>query len=391
VLRDVLVIQNNRRSSRIMIHNIVFIISSLFLLAAANVGAYVPVPRFNITILSGQSSRLNCSRDYTHPVEWYHEPVGSGIENLVYALSNIYGYYRSRGRHKIVKGTHDLLVSNATESEAGVYTCKDADLGMNVDTYSLIVLQSRPHCTSNRSLNNVLVDNDCALTPDHIELNCSVTYRGNFEPVLKWRHSTQPDILVSMSTSQHQVNSVVTSTLELKPQFHFNGTYFICSVEDLVSDSHIGMCSTQNITIAYIFQPATTISEDAKTITCVANTSSKHCVYRWLGNHVPTNVNIESPNQTLPLDESLNNLRCETKCRIGSDDCSVTSSIYSSSTHKKKIAKEGYSVSWIILYVISTVLVIGLMLLCIISIFRKYNTYVLPEVIYTYYLLLEIY
>ena len=88
--------------------------------------------------------------------------------------------------------------------------------------------------------------------------------------------------------------------------------------------------------IADIFQPAITISEDATTVTCVANTSSQHCVHRWHGNHVPTNVNIESLNQTLPLDESLNNLRCETKCRIRGDECSVTSSFYSSSTQQSK-------------------------------------------------------
>ena len=97
---------------------------------------------------------------------------------------------------------------------------------------------------------DLLVDNDCALTPDYVQLNCSVAYRGNFAPVLRWRHSAQLDIVVSTFTSQRQANSVATSILQLKPEFQMNGTYFICSVEEFVSESQSVTCLTQNLTVA---------------------------------------------------------------------------------------------------------------------------------------------
>ena len=90
--------------------------------------------------------------------------------------------------------------------------------------------------------------------------------------------------------------------------------------------------------IADIFHPTTRISEDSNTATCFANTSSQQCEYRWYGTHVPTNGTFyrESSNQTLQLDESLNHLRCETKCRIRGEECIVTSSDFSLSTLESK-------------------------------------------------------
>ena len=70
---------------------------------------------------------------------------------------------------------------------------------------------TKPMCTSNTSLTRVLVENDCDLEPDHVELNCSVAYRGNIPPLLEWHHSLQSDVemeryVVNRRTSA--VNSV---------------------------------------------------------------------------------------------------------------------------------------------------------------------------------------
>ena len=106
---------------------------------AGNAGANVP--ERNVTLLVGQSTRLNCSRNIDQPVEWFHESVGIGSPNLVCTNFIIVGYYRSRGRHTLAGGTNDLLISNATDIEAGKYACKDAtDLNLVIDAYDVMVL-----------------------------------------------------------------------------------------------------------------------------------------------------------------------------------------------------------------------------------------------------------
>ena len=101
--------------------------------------------------------------------------------------------------------------------------------------------ESAPVCSSNISLSSILVDNDCSLEPDHIRLDCSVASHGNRPPVLEWRHSMDPDVIIpgDGTTSTHSVH--------LRPEFQWNGTNFICSIKDLQPPMQSRSCTTLNI------------------------------------------------------------------------------------------------------------------------------------------------
>ena len=103
--------------------------------------------------------------------------------------------------------------------------------------------ESAPVCSSNISLSSILVDNDCNLEPDHIRLDCSVASHGNRPPVLEWRHSMDPDVIIpgDGTTPIHSVH--------LRPEFRWNGTNFICSIKDLQPMMQSRSCSTTNISV----------------------------------------------------------------------------------------------------------------------------------------------
>ena len=106
-----------------------------------------------------------------------------------------------------------------------------------------VISESAPVCTSNISLSSIVVDNDCNLEPDHIRLDCSVASHGNRPPVLEWRHSMDPDVIIpgDGTTSIHSVH--------LRPEFRWNGTNFICSIKDLQPPMQRGACGTPNISV----------------------------------------------------------------------------------------------------------------------------------------------
>ena len=111
---------------------------------------------------------------------------------------------------------------------------------------------AKPLCTSNTSLTRVLVENDCNLEPDHLELNCSVPYRGNIPPSLEWHHSSNSDVemeryVVNSRTSAD--NFVAMHYMTVKLDWKFNGSNFVCSLKDVMGrNGEIG-CATRNASI----------------------------------------------------------------------------------------------------------------------------------------------
>ena len=115
-------------------------------------------------------------------------------------------------------------------------------------------------CGSNSSLTDVLVENDCHIDPDYIQLTCSLVYHGNKPPSLTWHHSSMNDIshhsfhdTMPSSIFSHQSttanSSVVINTLTLTSNIRLNGTHFICSVDETEAGEQSYGCATRTISV----------------------------------------------------------------------------------------------------------------------------------------------
>ena len=177
------------------------VISFFFELLTGSAGLEVSPGRATRSI--GDTVRLNCSDPEINSLHWSHVPLGSQMRTYIYNSGiGLQLKYKLGGRHSVEvddsSGSCDLLIKQLSVEDAGTYICRRDD-GEYLET-ELIILVSKPTCESNRSLADVLVDNDCGLEPDCIELTCSTGYHGNVPPAMKWRHFSDPDVIVS-STS----------------------------------------------------------------------------------------------------------------------------------------------------------------------------------------------
>ena len=176
----------------------------LFVLELLTSSAGLKVSPSRATRSISDTVRLNCSDPEINSLHWIHVPLGSQMRTYIYNSGiGLQLKYELGGRHSVEvddsSGSCDLLIKRLSVEDAGTYTCRRDD-GEYLET-ELIILVSKPTCESNSSLADVLVDNDCGLEPDCIELTCSIGYMGTYH--LLWNGAT-PRIL----TSSFQVQSV---------------------------------------------------------------------------------------------------------------------------------------------------------------------------------------
>ena len=161
----------------------------------------------------GDTVRLNCSDPLRNSLHWSHVSLGSQLRTYIYNSGlGLQLKYELGGRHSVEvddsSGSCDLLIKQLSVEDAGTYICRRDD-GEYLET-ELIILISKPTCESNSNLADVLVDNDCGLKPDSLELTCNICYLGNMPPVLEWRHSrilTSSFQVQSVSSRQHPTRS----------------------------------------------------------------------------------------------------------------------------------------------------------------------------------------
>ena len=238
------------------------------------------------------------------------------------------------GRHSVEvddsSGSCVLMIKRLQVEDAGTYICRRDD-GEYLET-ELIILVSNPTCESNSSLADVLVDNDCGLEPDCIELKCSVVYHGNIPPVIQWRHPLESDVILSSVVSHQSTPSnkiVVVNSLTRVSNIRLNGTHFVCSVDEVESGEQNYGCATRNISVMYLFNVTerrpVEISHDDQTvnISCSANTSQP-CHYRWRVTSTSSTNRIEIIGQTINLiRQDFLDMRCLAECRIRDEYCTV--------------------------------------------------------------------
>ena len=283
----------------------------------------------------GDTVRLNCSDSRTDSLNWIHGSFGSHGRTYIHISGiGMFSKYELGGRHSVEvddsSGSCDLLIKRLSVEDAGTYTCRRDD-GEYLDT-ELIILVSKPTCESNSNLADVLVDNDCGLEPDCIELTCSIGYHGNIPPALEWRHSSDPDVIVSSAMSHQSTTSnkiVVINSRTRASNIRLNGTHFVCLVDEVESGEQSYGCATRNVSVVYLFNStemrSVDISHDdqAVNIPCLANTSQP-CDYRWRVTSTSTENPIEILGQTIDLlKQDFRDMRCLAECRIRNVLCTV--------------------------------------------------------------------
>ena len=283
----------------------------------------------------GDTVRLNCSDPEINSLHWMHVSIGSQMRTCIYNSGiGLQLKYELGGRHSVEvddsSGSCDLLIKRLSVEDAGTYTCRRDD-GEYLET-ELIILVSKPTCESNSSLADVLVDNDCGLVPDCIELMCSIGYHGNIPPALKWRHSSDPAVIVSNAINQQSTTSkkiVVINSRTRASNIRLNGTHFVCSEDEVESGEQSYGCATRNVSVVYLFNSterrSIDISHDdqAVNISCLANTSQP-CHYRWRVTSTSTKNPIEILGQTIDLlKQDFRDMRCLAECRIRNVLCTL--------------------------------------------------------------------
>ena len=306
-----------------------------FVLKLLESSAGLTVSPNRATRIIGDAVRWNCSDPEINSLHWSHVPLGSQMRTYIYNSGiGVQLKYELGGRHSVEvddsSGSCDLLIQRLSVEDAGTYICRRDD-GEYLET-ELIILVSKPTCEANSSLADVLVDNDCGLEPNCIELTCNTGYHGNIPPSLEWRHSSDPDVIVSSAISQQSTTSnkiVVINSLTRALNIRLNGTHFVCSVDEVESGEQSYDCTTRNVSVVYLFNSterrSVDISHDdqAVNISCIANTSQP-CHYRWRVTSTSTKNPIEILGQTIDLlKQDFRDMRCLAECKIRNVLCTV--------------------------------------------------------------------
>ena len=87
-----------------------------------------------------------------------------------------------------------------------------------------------PVCSSNVSLEEVMIENDCDIEPDYVQLRCSIIYSGNVVPVLKWNCSSELNDLSKEWTTTNQFNRTET-VLTFKASKRLCDKQLACAVQ----------------------------------------------------------------------------------------------------------------------------------------------------------------
>lgn len=99
-------------------------------------------------------------------------------------------------------------------------------------TFLFFPTESQPSCFTNQPPDGLVGVNDCGITPDTLQLSCNISYQGNLEPVLEWKHGDETLFNADKNTS----SSGIVSAIELTAD-KIRSTDFQCAVRYLNSST----------------------------------------------------------------------------------------------------------------------------------------------------------
>lgn len=130
-------------------------------------------------------------------------------------------------------------------------------------------IEGLPECNAN--MVEFVGPNNCSIPPDEIQLSCSVTYRGDRAPRLKWKLFGEGvrKYMYNCTNVTENTGSRITCNLTIKPDFHLNGSVFVCQTIGRASEEEYN-CTTKPITILRkcIFSSISTVIRESVSSLC---------------------------------------------------------------------------------------------------------------------------
>jgi len=158
----------------------------------------------NTVGLAGESVTLKC-RGRSKNVQWHFlaaEPLLSSLTMIVDECE-VVPLFIEEYEVDTTADSCNLKIDNLTLALAGTYTCNDNSQRSSTSSAELIVLESKPKCTSRAygwKYGNVVAN---------AELTCSVKFAGSFAPVMEW--SDKSGDIISWVSDDSNESHVKTS------------------------------------------------------------------------------------------------------------------------------------------------------------------------------------
>ena len=300
-------------------------------------------------VISGQRVVLFCSTTVTsvsdeqfRSVYWGYRRPGAAVVSAIFQsrvmVERFVGKFSvSDG---ISSGMWELHVINATLEDAGRYSCVDADRSLrNTDPNhhamaELVVIDGSGMGlvrTSNISAEGIipvgLFIGDFPLPPDHLSYNCSLSFRGNRVPPVRWKCGD--NIVEGISSLSVVENSLATYSLVIQATKNMTGNNLVCET-DFFQNQRFGTSPNDRLKRSLSMEKILDFSYnksngeakkvEVPVIENCAVVTNVACYYKW----VSERIKLEFPSKVLVLDTASELLRgvyrCKATCKLRSYD-----------------------------------------------------------------------
>ena len=299
-------------------------------------------------VISGQPVVLFCSTSMKsrsgsfRPVYWGYMPPGAPEVSAIFQSRVM--VERFEPRFSVLDGSSsgmwELHVINATLEDAGRYSCVDADgslLNTDPDDHSmaeLVVINGSGMGlvrTSNISAEGIipvgLFIGDFPLPPDHLSYNCSLSFRGNRVPPVRWKCGD--NIVEGISSLSVVENSLATYSLVIQATKNMTGNNLVCET-DFFQNQRFGTSPNDRLKRSLSMEKILDFSYnksngeakkvEVPVIENCAVVTNVACYYKW----VSERIKLEFPSKVLVLDTASELLRgvyrCKATCKLRSYD-----------------------------------------------------------------------
>ena len=299
-------------------------------------------------VVSGQPVVLFCNTSLTfsngqfRPVYWGYRPPGAADISAI-SQSRVM-VERFKARFSVSDGNSngkwELRIINATLEDAGRYSCVDDDgeptIGNPTEhaTAELVVIDGSGMGlvrTSNISAEGIipvgLFIGDFPLPPDHLSYNCSLSFRGNRVPPVRWKCGD--NIVEGISSLSVVENSLATYSLVIQATKNMTGNNLVCET-DFFKNQRFGTSPNDRLKRSLSMEKILDFSYnksngeakkvEVPVIENCAVVTNVACYYKW----VSERIKLEFPSKVLVLDTASELLRgvyrCKATCKLRSYD-----------------------------------------------------------------------
>lgn len=189
-----------------------FYMQVIFVLQVA-AGTLIVTPR-NHAVVSGREVDMDCQTDAGQKLKWYRQRPGSPEEHEMQIYNGYFFAPYVALFYTINTSTngYHILRFNASQETAQRYNCLEPG-SLNASSAEVIVLESDPSC-------------EVTHYDGYINITCTIVFRGNWVPVMKWTWCNNETIIISDVFNSTSPNDRLSSSLIIRGNGSNSGTCY---------------------------------------------------------------------------------------------------------------------------------------------------------------------